>query len=153
MHGESLPDKGAHAVGDQEDWLRFTGFANVVVNDAHVLHHLVPAALVGEVTALALGDSVAAVVVTEYDIAAPDGGLREAFLALDVFTESMQQLDDADRVSGGRPGLHVNLVPVVGSEDDFFVVWFVHGSRGSGREIAARPSTSNVPSLTSSSVE
>jgi hypothetical protein len=59
--------------------------------------------------------------VTEYGVAAPDGGLRETLVTFDMFTETVQQLDDADRVPGGPPGLHVNLVPVVGSEDDFFV--------------------------------
>jgi hypothetical protein len=34
----------------------------------------------------------------------------------------VQQLDDADRIPGGLPALHVDLVPVIGSEDDFFVV-------------------------------
>jgi hypothetical protein len=40
----------------------------------------VPAVLVGEVTALAFGDTVAAMVVTEDGVAASDGGIRETLV-------------------------------------------------------------------------
>ena len=91
-------------MGDEEDRFRCIRVANVIIHQAHVLHHLVPAVLVGEVTALAFGDTVAAMVVTEYGVAAPDGGLRETLVTFDMFTETVQQLDDADRVPGGPPG-------------------------------------------------
>ncbi len=140
-------------MGNHDDRLRLIRLAYVVVHDPHVFHHRLPTIPVGEITALARGKTVAAMVVSEHGVAPPGGGSRESLIAHDVFTESMQQLDDADRVSLGRPGLHVNLVPVLDREDDFFVVSFVHGRRVSGREIAARPSINNSASLTSSSVE
>ena len=125
----------------------------MIVYRAHVLHDHVPTLVVGEVAALTVGKTVTAMVMAVHDIAAPDGGRREALVTLYVFAESVQELDDTDRFRAGRPGLYVNGVPVIGSEQDFFVVYFVHGSCVAGREMAARPSMSNMPSLASSSVE
>jgi hypothetical protein len=46
----------------------------------------VPAILVGEVTALAFGDTVAAMVVTEDGVAASDGGIRETLVTFQLCT-------------------------------------------------------------------
>ena len=60
------------------------------VDDPHVLDDLVPAFLVGKVTAFALRKTVASVVVPVHREAAPDSLSRESVVPLDVFPETVQ---------------------------------------------------------------
>ncbi len=140
-------------MGHHDDRLRPVFFPDVIIDDPHVLDDLVPAVCIGEVAAVALGQAMAAVVMAVNDIAAPGRRIRKSAVAPDVLAEPVQQLYHATGFAGGRPGLKVDLVAVPGSEDGLLVVRFDHDRRGSGVETAARPSSSNRPSLTSSSVE
>jgi hypothetical protein len=76
------------------------------------------------VAALALGHTVAAMVMATDCVTARSRGLRKALVAHDVFAHPMQQLNRAYRVPGGRPDSQVDRVSVIGGEDDFFVASF-----------------------------
>ena len=82
-------DEGAHAVAEQRHRQAGVGFGGVAAQGVHVGHHLVPAAVGGEMAAQPRRGAVAAVVVGIDGVAGAGQRLGEAVVARRVFAHAV----------------------------------------------------------------